>query len=133
MEMHNASMLLTFVENHDVYVEINYQPYRQHYRIYAYDPDTEEILRTLSPYRSYESAWGDCRDMPPHKVVEDPYKVWREENPRHAWALGQMKDPEEFIPQIMQGTITSSEMGLLWEVANQLERENQECSLIALS
>lgn len=121
------AFLQDFVEaTSDVAAEIRRIDKHQHYRIYAYDTETEIIQHHVISYPTYSEAFDDFVTLPESKQVKDAYQIWREENPRHAWALDQLTppdSPEEFIPNIIQGRITDHEMEVLWEIASMHEEK----------
>lgn len=69
--------------------------------------------------------------VPPDFKQRKGVQKWREENPRHAWALDSMRKYHRVLNPIKNclyhvGELPPETMGLLWEFANRIEWGDEE-------
>lgn len=79
---------------------------------------------------SYDLAVNQARGLSTGKFWGDPFDDFRENHPRHAYAIDKMKPGgrDRWVTSIFLGKVTPQKMDYLWEFATKCEKENRRCS-----
>jgi hypothetical protein len=95
------------------------------YVIFECGVATGNCITEFGPFDTYREAIGYLRKFP--LIKPDPYLKWKQEHPRHAWAMEHLEGFESYVEFLFKGFEFHDEfVKNLWEVAHQLEEHLRE-------
>lgn len=99
------------------------------FHVRGYEHSGKMIIDS-GPFKTYQEAFDEWSTAHPDTLQKDKYMAWREQCPRHAWALENTENGEK-VPEFMKhindgGGLTQRLMDKLWGIAGKLEGKNRE-------